>query len=294
MDLPSELVLRVFEQALIVRGGIEFCPEPYYMHRYTNDYEVSIAVAAAFGESYRYHKQRFRDEVIGHLNLLRVCKRFYKDAKPIFYGGNDFRFSHSSGWIALDKFLYILGMDRVKLVKHIIVVHPAFTVFPTTRGLETRFWDAMLPAVGLHYGKRLASVYSRERWFDTQEISPDPALVLEKSRTLRHLRLLLPPTCGGVVGCPVRIEAFDRLTVTFAAMEIAKPLPFASSSESGLSLPPARPEDGKTWAEKIVEAAEMDGWRAELVRVDKLGRYDPTGGVNLEAGNAEEEGWSGH
>lgn len=285
MDLPNELMLKIYEQGLVVEGGIEFCPEPFYLHRHAADPHVHAAVKAGFQTARHYHDQRYQEKVLAHNQLMRVSKRVYKDASSVFFGGNEFRFSNSSGWFALDRFLYKLGMERANLLRQITVVHPDFTVLPTSLSLERHFWDAMISRLGNLAGDRLATFFQQSRWFDAQMITPDPVLVLEKTKTLRNLRLLLPPTCGDVVNCPVDVDAFHNLRVTFAAREIPKLFPNHLQIVDGVEMPPARPDDEKTWAERTVEDAHNKAWRAELVCMNELGRYDAIGAGT--AGNEE-------
>jgi len=280
MDLPSEPRLKIYEHALVRTGGIEFCPEPYYMHR-MGDHHVRNIVAADHEKSCSFHEDCSREELKPFTKLLRASKTVHAEATAVFLGSNEFRFTNSSGWFALDRFLYILGVDKTRMLRKITIMHPDFTVLPTSLSLENRFWDGMSRSLAARPGspETLGSVCQRTRWFDAQKITPDPALVLEKTKTLLQLRLLLPPTCEGVVDCPVDQEKFENLTVTFAATEIPKLLPNAFGVANGSVPPPARPEDGKTWAQVTVDGAGHRGWRAETLRMDELGCY---GGIGAE------------
>jgi hypothetical protein len=55
---------------------------------------------------------------------LRVCKTINREASPIFYGENEFRFTSKLGSLFLDRFLSTIGAENIRALKHVSLYVP--------------------------------------------------------------------------------------------------------------------------------------------------------------------------
>lgn len=58
------------------------------------------------------------------VNLLRTCKKINAEATPMFYGGNDFRFTMEDGWLPLYYFLTTIRKSNRGHIKRLSVFVP--------------------------------------------------------------------------------------------------------------------------------------------------------------------------
>lgn len=110
-DLPAEIRNGIYE--------IMLCPDDGY-------FELS-AMTTAEGptrEPARDHQFTKYKKYASNLGILRLNKQINREAAPIFYGNNEFRFTCQRGWFVLDSWLRTIGSATQGLVRKLAVHVP--------------------------------------------------------------------------------------------------------------------------------------------------------------------------
>lgn len=216
MDLPAELRVQIYECALCLPGGIEFCPEPWYFEGVAPPGRDGRAAFDRERQPIDDHHQSRHNSLSNAAKLLRTSKQVYREAKPVFYGENEWRFTNTSGWIGLDRFFFQIGIENCKLLRNITVCHPAFTILPETLLGASHFWGSF---VGIKYPDVTGEqgIFYPRRWFD-RGLPVDPLFVLEKIHQLRNLNIVLDPIPQELDAEIVDESKFDNLRVTLVSI----------------------------------------------------------------------------
>ena len=262
MDLPAELRLHIYEDALCLPGGIEFCPEPWYFDGKAPPGRVGRELFDQEWRPVRDHHEARHSSLSKAARLLRTSKHIYREAKPVFYGEKEWRFTNTSGWVGLDRFFYQIGLENCKLLRNITVCHPSFTILPESFNGDNHFWRSL---VGIRLPldpSEEKGIYYPNRWFEGG-LPVDPFLVLEKIPHLRNLNILLPPIPQELDAEIVDESKFDNLTVTLVSV-------------SDLAIP----DSGHTLADDLAEAHNAEvppglkRWVVGEAVYDAVGCYD--------------------
>lgn len=210
LDLPPELRTKIYKLSLVQPEGIEFCPEPW---QFTGSAPVGTIHKAEFDESWdniRAHHTKKMADLAQAARLLRSCKQVYREASKIFYNENEFRFTNTSGFVALGIFLHRIGPFNSKMLRNITVRHPAWTVYPASLNGSDHFWKSIINMPNGYKGSR--HLYFPRRWFDDlrdhsehfggggarvrsfslEANQTNTIRLMEKISGLRNLKLIMP------------------------------------------------------------------------------------------------------
>ncbi|CAK4032794.1 Hypothetical predicted protein [Lecanosticta acicola] len=278
LDLPAELRLQIYGEMLSMPGGVEFCPAPWIFEGTAPGGNIG---RKAFDENWdpisEHHYEKHKQLSMA-ARVLRASKQIYREAKPVFYGENEWRFTSTSGWIGLDAFMYQIGLENCKLLRNITVCHPGFTVLPLTLAGERHFWSSI---VGFHYLSYAGTFLSR-RWFE-EPLTGEPAAILQKFGMLRNLDFVIPRSLFGAnapfTGDVVDQSRFHNLNITQVSL----------SSQS------AEDVEGPSWASIFVAAHNANigkgerKWAICESEHDAMGDYEidpriPEGEEDVEEG----------
>jgi len=145
LDLPLEPRVIIYKMALVLSRPIELWPEcdtPDVAQQHKS-------IARNF--QYLKHKLSRRHFNVG---LLRTCKLINYEARDIFYGCNEWRFSGLNGWMVANAFLYTIGANNIKSIKNLTLPMPVVYTFGAMHTLILR--GAIVPAMGTRAILRLA------------------------------------------------------------------------------------------------------------------------------------------
>lgn len=204
------------------------------------------------------------------MSFRRVSKQGAEESRNIFYEKNEFRFSNTSGWVALELFMFTIGMANCRKLRKITVSHPDCTVLPETCTGDLHFWSSIIifgpPKLGT------AGIFYPNRWYNLP-LSMDPKLVLEKIPDLQRLKVVIPwDALVNTRPLPAHLHAidvidasrFDRLQLTVVSLK--------SEQDTGTAY-----DAGTSAAVAVVETHNKaninHAWRAEERIHDALGRY---------------------
>ncbi|KAK3113221.1 hypothetical protein LTR53_009707 [Teratosphaeriaceae sp. CCFEE 6253] len=107
-DLPSELRNQIYREVLHV-DYIELAP---------------LAFTEAKGLARIHHMRKYKKAIVPRLRLLRTNKRVNREATPIFYGGNEFRFSSDIGFDVLNFFCRTIGPVNTAMLRSVTECFP--------------------------------------------------------------------------------------------------------------------------------------------------------------------------
>jgi hypothetical protein len=215
----------VFDRLLIMDEPIEFCPPGHgYSENHRKRFDARAQAKRRSREDPRPSPdhQKKKENKLAIASLLRVNKDFYAAAARTLYGKKEFRFSNSTGCVALDLFIHQIGIEKAGRIRNLTVCHPSHTELLNSHGTSRYFWEGMSGGLGqgMPY-KGEGGFRYRERWWDDAP-SCDPELVLEKAGKLQHLSLVLDhhaldgPTKR--LSVPVDEDRFEGLKVTFLCL----------------------------------------------------------------------------
>lgn len=201
--------------------------------------------------------------------LLRVNKQLCSEATPVFYGENEFRFSNVTGWIALDFFLYKIGLDKSSMLRQVTVCYPQCLRVPTSLK-QGRDFDGGSPFLRVYEINKPGFTYET-RWFD-EEITIDPLLILQKAGKLQRLCLVSPANTHITFDYnPFDLTCFNDLKITVVSLRSEKLMPTMGRD---ITLP---------WSHKDAEAAKNmseqhfeetgEKWEYFDKVIDEYGRY---------------------
>lgn len=159
----------------IADKSIEFCPEPFFFHGTKHDSYAKSGWQEDFNRTREYHREWKNGSISCYASFLRVNKQICAEATPYLYSENEFRFSNTTEWIALDFFLFAIGLEKVAMLRKVAVNHPGTIYLPQARAKLYDFMQGSL-YIKLFDMNETGFVYEK-RWFE-EEVSMDPALVL--------------------------------------------------------------------------------------------------------------------
>ena len=187
-DLPIEIRKQIFADAILFDGVIEFCPEPFQY----SGYGQLKGCSEERSHAVRHQRQTILPRVAAAGALMRTCKQYREDITEDFYSSNEFRFTNVTGWVTLDIFLHMIGLEKVAMLRKLSVCHPELSVIPGSLGGLENYARGQLYIrhVGGIIDEPGFTTYSEKRWFDAKKISKDPTLVLQKISKLQELRVV--------------------------------------------------------------------------------------------------------
>lgn len=228
--------------------ALEFCPEPF-------DYDGEGRVRdgcdgeQAYEKVRKHHREKTESLRSDAAALMRTNHTISDEAAYIFFSENEFRFSNTSGWISLDFWLFMTGLKKASMLRHITICYPTFTVKPISISSEYTFASG---CVYFHVGRPKtaghATVLSgpgfeyKGRWWEEKSLTNDPTLIIQKAKSLHQLRFVIPAFSwpNGVRGSlesPVDAKQFYSLDVVYAGVRIEPTVYAFSYYHQGQRIP---------------------------------------------------------
>ncbi|MCJ1301750.1 hypothetical protein MMC08_004551 [Hypocenomyce scalaris] len=185
LRLPAEIRNKIYRLALVQPQPIELWPTNEVA--FAEDFDIIPEEDATPEHSAELVKAAFNhvrsNSVVA---ILRVSKMIYKEATPIFYGENEFRFSMDLGWMAMFHFLFTIGERNRRMVSRLAVFAPIMGVV---------FWDRFISP----YPTRNVLEYTRfnipeeHLTLDYSNMVSRCCAFLVEAKSLQQLFLVLPP-----------------------------------------------------------------------------------------------------
>lgn len=178
LDLPAEVRNQIYREILVLEDAIELNPKS------TNPEQ---------DERTRTRRlNRYRYDIQPRLRLLRTNKQIHHEATSIYYGENEFRFTHVQGWYVLAAFLHTIGPENSKLLRSIAIHVPWF-------GRATCNYKVALFESKSQMGRIQATIGGmglkyHDRYKDFQMVASVRRCkkILEASGALHMMKLILP------------------------------------------------------------------------------------------------------
>lgn len=270
--MPAELRSDIFEHVLTAEAGLEFCPEPWdFNGAFPVPYDQGREVFnGTWGQVIQEHETRLLGHAATANALLRLSRQMNREMSSmldrVFYGNSEFRFTNSSGWVALEFFMFRIGMPNCRHLTQLTVRHPSASILPVTCNGHDFFQFSIVRLQQPRFDAD--GIFYPERW-EKLPLTDDPRLVLEKAKALKRLRVVVPWKTEDVrelSSCPVDESKFANLVVTYLSL--------VSEAEAGCE----GYEPGTSAACAIVAAHNSDSeskWLYEERIYDGVGHYGP-------------------
>ncbi|GIZ37357.1 hypothetical protein CKM354_000080700 [Cercospora kikuchii] len=228
LNLPPEIRNQIYEELLMLKRPIEFCPEPFHfdgcLRRHCSHYFGGLGQTdkSDFERADNHYHQYYEHKLFPMTAVMRTNKQIHEETSSIFYGQNVFSFSSVAGFVHLDYFLYQIGLAKCALLRKLIVCHPMFSVQPRSNRGEDQFARAgSLIRADPIYGPGFQ--YARRWWANGRPYTVDPILVLDKIGRLEKLGLVVPLEADRNVSWPLSIlldvDRFVSLDITLFWLE---------------------------------------------------------------------------
>ncbi|PPJ51444.1 hypothetical protein CBER1_09166 [Cercospora berteroae] len=228
LDLPPEIRNQIYEELLVLKRPIEFCPEPFHfdgcLRRHCSQFFGGLGQAdkSDFERAENHHHQYYKHNLFPVTAVMRTNRQIHEESSSIFYGQNVFSFSSVAGFVHLDYFLYQIGLGKCALLRKLIVCHPMFSVYPRSNRGEDQFAKAgSLIRADPIYDPTFT--YARRWWADGCHYTVDSILVLDKIGRLEKLGLVVPLEADPNVSWPLSIlldvDRFASLDITLFWLE---------------------------------------------------------------------------
>jgi hypothetical protein len=214
LELPGEIRMLIYEAALIKPTSIDLWPHKYVE---TPDEDPTL-VARISKASEEYETRRLSDRRGIHLNrwvprfrrqddlqyvrkkmatgLLATCKQICREATPIFWRKNTFRFSGDTEWLGVRRFLDSIGPEAICRLRKLEVFVPLeynpWIAGQGANGEPVENWDVIRHAKNtpkLHMAKAGLNVKGDR---DVEENMEIVTSLLTKAMATLDLHFVLP------------------------------------------------------------------------------------------------------
>ena len=183
--LPAEIRNKIYRLALVQPQPIELWPTNEVA--FAKDFDIipeedptpensAVLVRAAFNH--------VRSNSV--VAILRASKMIYKEATPIFYGENEFRFSMDLGWMPMFHFLFTIGKRNRGMISRLAVFAPI---------MGAVFWERFVSPYPTRNVLEYTSFNIPEEHLtlDYSEMVSRCCAFLVEAKSLQQLFLVLPP-----------------------------------------------------------------------------------------------------
>ncbi len=194
--------------------------------------------------------------------LLRTCKMINREATPVYYGENEFRFTMEDGWIPLYDFLTRIGQQNRAYIRRLSVFVPV----PEEEYLLKSQMAQKAPALSIVMDELGLDLPEDQHNLCAQEAAERCCKIWLEEKTLRHLFLVIPYGVN-LYADTLRVNIFRAFNAFVAAQEelsLEISLVIHEKSEIG--------DNSNELQDAIIDLEESRGWQT-LVKFDGDHRY---------------------